>query len=59
MKPIKEYLPKKDVVIVQGRVSKELAHEIKAVLKKQNINWNEFLTACFLRYRDEMKGERK
>jgi hypothetical protein len=59
MKKISDYIPTETPkMVVQGRVSSSIAHEVKRMLKVQGITWNEFLEACLKRYCDEVKGKK-
>lgn len=58
-KAIKDYLPEKEsLVIVQGRVEKSIADEVKRALKARNLTWNAFLDACCRKYLEELKSKK-
>lgn len=50
-KSIQELLPNKSkdkTVFVQGPVPFHIVTEVKKIMKKNNLRWNEVLTACLL-----------
>ncbi len=52
-KSIRDYLPSKDVVMVSGRVNKELVDQVKAIMERDNLSMVEVLKACFMKLVDE------
>ena len=52
-KSIRDYLPSKDVVMVSGRVNKELVDQVKAIMERDNLSMVEILKACFMKLVDE------
>ncbi len=61
-KKISDYLPSKEkveTVNVQGQVSKDLVEQVKKIMKKRNVTWNELLDACLRHYSDESSDKLK
>lgn len=52
---IKDYLPKKptDKRLVQARVDTELTEKVREKAKREDIRWDELLTAMFKAYLKE------
>lgn len=51
---IKKYLPKKgSITNVQVKMETALVEKVKTRMKKDKINWNDFLRACFHAYLEE------
>jgi hypothetical protein len=58
---ISELMPNKSETkwtIVQARVPKELAQEVREILIHEKQSWNALISACLRRYRIEMKGRK-
>ena len=43
----------KELSLVQGRVPIEIATEVRKILKKKHLTWNDLITACLKYYLDQ------
>ena len=44
--------------VVQGRVPKELADDVRKILIEKKLSWNVLISACLRKYKNEVKGNK-
>lgn len=54
VKPLREYLPKKDLRLFQCHVEVELLERVKKQMEVDNLSWRDLTEALFKKYLDEM-----
>lgn len=58
-KSIRDYLPQKEVQMVQGRVRKDLVEQVEEIRAKDGLTWPMILTACLQKFIDESSSKEK
>jgi len=58
-KSIRDYLPSKEVQMVQGRVRKDLVDLVEQIRSNENLTWPQVLTACLQKFVEDMNAKGK